>query len=159
MAKENDWDFEFENPKFYDHKKEKFTRLGVNAFIKGMMRNQDESGKPLSTISGYTYETRYGQRVKVPVVMLSSGSGYVKLKTNSNFPTVQHFANETNAYMSLEQSTQIGTYKFGHFSHTMKDRILDQYEDLNRFGDDYRGPFKTAMDLTSPPTDPITPLF
>ena len=158
MAKENDWDFEFENPKFYDHKNQKFTRLGVDAFIKGMMRLSDESGKPMSTISGYTYETRFGERVKVPVVMLSSGSGYVKLKTNANFPTVQHFANESNAYMALEQSTHIGTWKFGHFSHSMKDRILDQYEDLNRFGDDYRGPVKTAMDLTTPMVTPLDAL-
>jgi len=155
MAKENDWDYEFDNPKFYDHKNQKFTRLGVNAFLKGMMRLSDESGKPMSTISGYTYETRYGERVKVPVVMMTSGSGYVKLKTNPNFPSVQNFANDTNAYMAKEQSTQMGTWKFGHFSHSMKDRILDQYEDLNRFGDDYRGPIGTAMDLTTPMVTPL----
>lgn len=160
MAEENDWDFDFESPKIYDSKKQKFTRLGANAFIKGMMKLSDKSGKPMSTISGYTYETRFGERVKIPVVAMSSGSGYVNLKTNANFPTVQHFANEANAYMALEQSTHISTWKFGFFSHSMKDRILDQFEDYNKFGDDYVGPLKRSVQLSAPlvvnPTDIIT---
>ena len=158
MAEENDWNYDFEDPKFYDHKNEKFTRLGVDAFIKGMMRLSDESGKPMSTISGYTYETRGSERVKVPVVMMTSGSGYVKLKTNSNFPSVQHFASKTNNYMSQEQSTHIGTYKFGYFSHSMKDRILDVYDHTGRLGDEYRGPVDKAFDYSSPPISP-TQLF
>ena len=160
MAQANDWDYDFENPKYYDSKKQKFTRAGVDAFIKGMMRQEDDFGKPMSMISGYAYETRFGERVKVPVVMMSSGSGYVKLKTNSRFPSVQHFANETKSYIALEQSTHIGTWKLFNFQHSMKDRILDRLEDTNRFGDDYVGPLKRSVQLSAPlvvnPTDIIT---